>query len=106
MMSSRIARLLIGMAVAVAIVPLGIGAVEAGRAHPGRAYGWQQRGPPDQPLRIAGLRDRRALRRTPRSPRSPRDRAVGVDVLSRKFSYARRPPRPSAADLKFHHCGC
>ena len=33
-MSSRIARLLIGMAVAVAIVPLGIGAVGSAGAHP------------------------------------------------------------------------
>lgn len=33
-MSSRSARLLIGMAVAVAIVPLGIGAVGSAAAHP------------------------------------------------------------------------
>jgi hypothetical protein len=33
-MSSRIARLLIGMAVAVAIVPLGIGAIGSAAAHP------------------------------------------------------------------------
>ena len=91
-MSSRIARLLIGMAVAVAIVPLGIGAVGSAAAHPSGLRLAAQDCLTNR-SDFAGLRDRRALRRTARAPRSSsRDRAVGAYVLSRKFDPRALPP--------------
>ena len=92
-MSSRIARLLIGMAVAVAIVPLGIGAVGSAAAHPsGLRLAAQDclTNRSESPVsetdaRYAGRRDRREA--------APATGLLGLTGLSRKFYPAGVAPR-------------
>ena len=100
-MSSRIARLLIGMAVAVAIVPLGIGAVGSAAAHPsGLRLAAQDclTNRSDSPVsetdaRYAGRRERREA--------APATGLLGLTSCRASFTRGRCPPRPSVAHLKF-----
>ena len=97
-MSSRIARLLIGMAVAVAIVPLGIGAVGSAGAHPsGLRLAAQDclTNRSESPVsetdaRYAGRRDRRE---------AARPGCWGSRLVAQVLSRGRCPPRPNPARL-------